>query len=625
MNDAPAVTSTNTPGTVAHAEQNSGRAAAAGCLECRRRDAKIAELAAKLNACHAREERRRQYDQLPNQTLSAKARLLASYFDDQAARWRAEGRTGPQTVNCQEAGAAIGFSESAARSGLDELEIVGYLRISRATPIEVPTTNGRTIRIEPIQVEVLGREPLELSREPRGHGGRHCKHCGQDAGTVTETEETAQVIRRRTRTTRTYCKGCRHHLGTTTDHYDEPLSPPTPIVRSGVNEPKFTGTQFDTASGDSATAAAAARAADQNEPHGDGDAAARAEENLTGPQLGNVNQGGSPGDDRARDDDETAPAPWPEQNGANNPDLTGTQIGYPSQDAVAELLAQVAGDGRTYIRLQPDGDDKYRTYAGAVTPDLALRHVAGEILIGARLWHAGGMTRALVWEGETPEEFAQLRHGAAPKLADSGARVILEGSPSVHHPGSGKLWLIFHSLVDAAAALATALHRAPELASCGEHWPTGGQAVSLPAGFYARDGVACWRDIWEPGGIHRTGPKAFAFLEGRLTSASWVTIDAPAPTVEASAPDRPNGARSNGKWIPPTRPLGKGERDEELTRYAMAMAGKCGMSEEEIFEELRRIRDALCEDLPSDPITDGALRSKARSAIRKYGPRAPLV
>lgn len=268
--------------------------------------------------------------------------------------------------------------------------------------------------------------------------------------------------------------------------------------------------------------------------------------------------------------------------------------------------------------MQPDGDAKYLTEPRPITPELARRHIAGETLLGTTLWSTGGKTRMLRWEADDAEAFERLRRCAS-KLSESGARPLIETSPSKHHPGGGHLYLTFTDMIDAAGGHATAEHWAPELCQAKEHWPNGGTRVRLPAGRYRRrdehGDVDAWCEVWQPGGLHVMGEAAFNLLLTRQTPASWVTIKPPPP----KAPRRALSPPADSPWLPPKRRLLKGERDRELTSYAAAMRCKCGMAEDEIFDELCRIRDELCEYVPDDPITDGSLRAKARSAARKFG------
>jgi hypothetical protein len=285
----------------------------------------------------------------------------------------------------------------------------------------------------------------------------------------------------------------------------------------------------------------------------------------------------------------------------------------PEPDPV-EFLCAIAGTDAQHVEMRPAGGAKYLTVNGPVTPELARRHIAGEVMVGTTLRH-GDETRALCWEADSPDG-ARALAAAAIELTASGARPLLSDSPSRDHPGGRHLWLAFDQLVDTAAAVATAERHAPALATLEERWPCN-KRVRLPAGFYRRPGAEGWCALWVPGGVHRTGPKAFDLLCRESTQAAWVT-ERPQPPP---APPRRRVSAARRGWLPPTRPILNGHRDESLRDFAAAMAGQAGMSETDIFEELCRIRDELCEDVPGDRITDASLRAKAGSAVRKYGGR----
>ncbi|HLJ68479.1 MAG TPA: hypothetical protein VKX16_14085, partial [Chloroflexota bacterium] len=291
-------------------------------------------------------------------------------------------------------------------------------------------------------------------------------------------------------------------------------------------------------------------------------------------------------------------------------------------EAVAELLCSIAGDDPTHIQLKPEGEAKYLTVPAPITTDLLKRHIAGEVMLGSTFKSADGKARSIRWEEDTPDGFARLCK-AALKLEESGARPILERSPSKHHPGGGHLYLIFDARIDPAAGFATAMHWAPELSRVPEHWPNGSGRVRLPAGRYRRSDahgyVDGWCEVWRPGGLHLTQDAAFNLLCERQTPAEWITVspvptrqDAPIPIASRQRRD------SNGAWQRPDRFIPAGSRDNKLAQFACAMAAKAGMSGHEIFEELRWIRDELCEYVADDLITDASLRAKARSAVQKF-------
>ncbi len=191
---------------------------------------------------------------------------------------------------------------------------------------------------------------------------------------------------------------------------------------------------------------------------------------------------------------------------------------------------------------------------------------------------------------------------------------MLENSPSLDHPGSLHLWLLFDGLVHAESGFATVIEVVPELREWPERWPGPRTSIRLPGANYRRPGAEGWCQLWRPGGLHVSGDRAWALMLRSQTKADWVTATA----IPDPEPARRSPARStNSRWIPPTLPIGQGNRDASLARYALAMADQCGMSEGDIYDKLRRIADELCEQVPGDPLLDSSLWAKARSAVKK--------
>jgi hypothetical protein len=541
-----------------------------GCPNCRQKDARIAELSRKLNDYQAQEERRKKYDRIPNQTLSAKAARFAVSVESLDRQWRAEGRKGPQTVNVDELSSELGFSKGAGRAALDELEAVGHSQISYGDPFEIKTKDGRTLEIKPIRVEVLGRDPEELKRTPCGHGGRRCENCGADAGVKLQITTETSMIRRTKRTTTVHCKGCGQHLSTSTTHDDELVSAPKTHTENDAVTPNDTENQIETSS--------------------------------DGGGSPNSIQLGTKGLNHSQHIDTPVVATSTESQ---------IESSSPTESPV-DLLCSLAGDDETHIEMQRTGP-KYTTVPGPVTPELVQRHLQGDVMLGSTLRHAGGKTRMLRWEADTPADARWLRAAAA-TLAASGARPLLEDSPSTHHPGGLHLMLIFDGLVHAGSARATAEHHAPALRDVKEKWPNGAARVRLPAGRYRHGSVDAWCALWPVGGLKSSESAALELLQSHQTPATWVSVapePPPAPRPRSTAPP----ARG---WLRPTRPLLHGQRDRELTRYAAAMRTKHGMNEDEIVDELRCIVAECCQNVPEDPIREADLISKARSAVRKF-------
>ncbi len=196
-----------------------------------RAEQKIAELTTRLNELQAWEERRRKYDDIPNQALSPKARLLAVHLDQEKRKWEAAGKTGPQRIDIEKLGEDIGFGRKACEGALGELDRVDHTSVLRGEPedIEITTKKGRrTITIRPYLIEPLGRDPDELDLTgDRNHGGRRCRSCPKGAGVHIEQEpDKIEIIKRTKKRAKIICNGCGDCLGRTTHTTEEPLRQP---------------------------------------------------------------------------------------------------------------------------------------------------------------------------------------------------------------------------------------------------------------------------------------------------------------------------------------------------------------------------------------------------------------
>ncbi len=150
------------------------------------------------------------------------------------------------------------------------------------------------------------------------------------------------------------------------------------------------------------------------------------------------------------------------------------------------FLAQLAGDGKV-IEQQRRKTAKYLPAGDMFTLAMASQHLDGTHTYGTTLQRADGRTLALCVESDD-KAGTDVLAAAALQLVETGAYATLETSPSAHHPGGGVLWLWFDELVDAAAARATLLHHAPQLAAFVEYWPQygNGRGRRLPGGRYVR-------------------------------------------------------------------------------------------------------------------------------------------
>jgi TOTE conflict system primase-like protein len=189
--------------------------------------------------------------------------------------------------------------------------------------------------------------------------------------------------------------------------------------------------------------------------------------------------------------------------------------------ATVQLLVEIAGPEPVHIEMAARGPKKYYDVHRPLTQQDARAHLAGDRTCGATLWHAGGMTRALCYDADTPDAWLQLI-AAAWRLSEQGYQPLLEESPAGR---GGHLWIIFTGLVRTSWAYRHAAQLAPTLQSIDERWPSeGGQKVRLPGGLYLRPEVRAWCKLYDATGrlLSADGPGAARVLLDRQTPAEIV-------------------------------------------------------------------------------------------------------
>ena len=146
--------------------------------------------------------------------------------------------------------------------------------------------------------------------------------------------------------------------------------------------------------------------------------------------------------------DQAAPSNLPNML---NPD-TPPQVA-PDRQAAA-LFVDIADGQPSHIEMQsPQATAKYLTVARPLTEADALAHLRGAITAGVRLRNLDGETRAVGFDGDTPDQWANCKE-AALALLNAGWRPILIPSPATgKHAGGGHLWVLFDGHVDAYSAL----------------------------------------------------------------------------------------------------------------------------------------------------------------------------
>jgi hypothetical protein len=158
--------------------------------------------------------------------------------------------------------------------------------------------------------------------------------------------------------------------------------------------------------------------------------------------------------------------------------------------AAAKLLVEIAGPEPVHIEMSPRGPKKYYDVHRAISEQDTRAHLGGCKTKGACLHHPGGMTRALCYDADTPQDWDTLRT-AARFLTSGDFCPLLEASPvqDDEHSGGGHLWIIFTDLVQATWAHQRALQYAPMLREINESWPSpSNHKIRLPGGKYVKPG-----------------------------------------------------------------------------------------------------------------------------------------
>src|SRR5260370_25662868 len=88
-----------------------------------------------------------------------------------------------------------------------------------------------------------------------------------------------------------------------------------------------------------------------------------------------------------------------------------------SLDAAAALLVEIAGPEPVHIEMSARGPKKYYDVKRWLTEQDARAHLAGRSTRGATLRHPGGMTHALCYDADTPNDWQRLVE-AARKLSE---------------------------------------------------------------------------------------------------------------------------------------------------------------------------------------------------------------
>ncbi len=499
-------------------------------------------------------------DRVPHKDLSATEKLVLRDLYTQQEQWTAFGQQGPQRVWCEGRARALGLSADTYGRALQALDACGA--IARTAEKDAATGNTR--------VSVTLRDafwrPADLTRpEPRQQGGdRRGPRCG-------DCPPDTPVVEEQRTTTRWICQGCGTKLDERQGDVRRRVLPPDPPPDDTPDEAPPPPAAREDDPDDEAWFAAVLAAegtttpgdATRTETPNRGIAVAPSEGTHT---TGRAPEGATQATDRA---DATHPAPpqphdsdWPPATSDSHA-LGGANAPLPADGVLVTWLLHIAGDLPRHIVMPKDGPKKYDWRPAPLTRELLRRHLDWEITLGSEQRWASGRTFALCWDADTPDDFA--RHQAsAQRLLASGARPVLERSPSRQHPGGGRLWLFFQTAVAPGRAWATAVRHAPDLAHRTIHqgksgaitepwecWPTLHAApdevtrqVRLPGGYFQRadDAGPCPLALVTPDGpLHwAVGREAVALTYRARTPANWVTEPAPpAPAKDHRLPPSP--------------------------------------------------------------------------------------
>lgn len=176
--------------------------------------------------------------------------------------------------------------------------------------------------------------------------------------------------------------------------------------------------------------------------------------------------------------------------------------------------------------MSPRGPKKYYDVHRPLTERDTRAHLLGRKTTGACLHHPDGMTRALCYDADTPEDWRHLVE-AAQLLPYGDYLPLLEPSPvqEGEHAGGGHLWIVFDGLVKASWAKQHVMQLAPSLRHIKESWPgPGNHKVRLPGGKYVKPGFAAWCTLSDGEGniLATDGLSAARVLLGAQTPAEIV-------------------------------------------------------------------------------------------------------
>lgn len=225
------------------------------------------------------------------------------------------------------------------------------------------------------------------------------------------------------------------------------------------------------------------------------------------------------------------------------------------EQAAAQLLVAIAGEHAQHIEMSRTSERaKYFTVHTPLTDKELLAHLRGATTKGVFNRSLDGMTRAICFDGDTPEAWQGLIEAAGQLAAADDFKPIIEPSPAPgEHAGGGHLWIIYSDLVDSYSALQTLYQYVPGLRQYKEHWPGGGINMRLPGGKYVRPGFEAECHLFDEN-----------MQNGIGTAAMLIERQTPAGVVRAytrSEPQREQRPHAGG-YLESDSDLGKQIIDE---------------------------------------------------------------
>ncbi|HAG99431.1 MAG TPA: hypothetical protein DDW33_03325 [Ktedonobacter sp.] len=224
------------------------------------------------------------------------------------------------------------------------------------------------------------------------------------------------------------------------------------------------------------------------------------------------------------------------------------------EQQAAQLLLDIAGEHTKHIEMIPQAQ-KYTTVPYALNRDDMLAHLRGKRTKGAKLYHADGTLRGMMFDGDNQEDSQKIQD-AAKLLQAAGITMIVEPSPAPigsKHEGGVHGLIVFAGRVDAYSAFQTVYQYTGDLLKSVEQWPSltgNGNNVRLPGGKYIKEGFAASCKLYDADGLELShdGPGAARVLLDYQTPVELVN-EYERPSVEPIVKPAPKPQTSMGGYL----------------------------------------------------------------------------